>query len=135
MPVLCLLTCSVGCRGRAANARYSGLATAAGHQMVSVSAWCSRHCSDTGLHGFRETIGRLFVNYSLTFPSLYPQVPPRIPLDGFPWNLVFDSFMKKSAEEIPNFVSIGRKYRAISVKTKVSYIVAGETKLTTQTVL
>jgi hypothetical protein len=88
LSVLCLLTGSVGCRGWAANARYSELATAVGHQTVSVSAWSSRHYSDTGLNGFRETIGRLFVNYSLTFPSVYPHVPPRGPLDGFPWNLI-----------------------------------------------
>jgi len=55
LPVQCLLTCSVGCRGRAAHARYHGLATAVGHQTVSVSTWCSTHWACTGLHGFRET--------------------------------------------------------------------------------
>ena len=37
--------------------------------------------------------------------------------------------------KIPNFVSIGQKYRAFYLKTKVSYTVAGETKFTTQTML
>lgn len=43
------------------------------------------------------------VNYSLAFPSAYPHIPPRVPLYGFPWNLVFDNFMKKIYRENSKF--------------------------------
>jgi hypothetical protein len=51
----------------------------------------------------------------------------RLPLDGFPWNLVLGTFMKVYREN-PNLVETGQKYRTLHMTTSVRSVVAGDFK-------
>jgi hypothetical protein len=93
--VQCLPTCSVGRSAERHNARYSGLATAACHQTVSVKAWCLRHSSDTGLHGFREIQNWYTVNCLLAFLSVCLPASTTVGTTGR-FSLEFDIMVRKN---------------------------------------
>ena len=56
--------------------------------------------------------------------SVCLSVSALLPLGGFPWNLVLGGGASvKICRITPNFVKIGRKYRALYLKTEVGFIV------------
>jgi len=86
----------------------------------STSYWARSHSCE------KKTI--IFV--SSVYPSVCPQISARLPLDGFPWNLILGTSMKIWREP-PNLFKIGQKYWALNTNTYVSVrlIVAGDINL------
>jgi hypothetical protein len=56
---------------------------------------------------------------------LCPQVSARLPLDGFPWNLILGTSMKICRENT-NLPKIGQTYLTFYLKPCVSFIVTGD---------
>jgi hypothetical protein len=52
-----------------------------------------------------------------------PHVSARLPLDGFPWNLIRGTCMKICREN-SHLVKIGEKYRNLYVKNQVRFVVS-----------
>jgi hypothetical protein len=57
--------------------------------------------------------------------SVCPHVTARLPLNGFPWNLVLETSMSIRVETL-NFVEIGLKRWAVNVNTWITFIVDGD---------
>jgi hypothetical protein len=62
--------------------------------------------------------------FSRNASSVSPHLSARIPLNGFPRNLVLESFLK-ICYETPNMVKIWQTHRALYMKISMSFVVTG----------